>query len=556
MKFRITKPFIIGFSFVFVALIAVAASKEIRDSIVKIAKDQLGQFYEMDEYTGGWPPGFDCSGLVSYAYLKSGIKGFEDTTPNSHGPNTTALVNMSELISGEPYPGDLVFRHSTYDKNKDGVVDNKDTYTHVGIYIGNDTIIHAGNPVQTAKLSEWKNDENKKIKFAGMRRIKAIYWPNKDDTYITEGNNEKLVTYKNPFQDFYDFYPKDGELQKCMRNTLGDKFTLFYNGDSIPTEEDLNPAQHCFDHRDIKQYINSLPPSVLQCFKNALGSDFEKALADQSFKESPEAERQIEACPAFQEYTAKADTLQKYIIPKRQSSASVPPQQSQSSPLDTQVPFSAIENRLRPNSSDYGYHYVLVGVWNCGNCIGPTKGIFQDRESAEKLARELSSNFLGIFEQHTIDFDADYRPEAIEAMLLLAQEKGVIPRASIKKGYYDGNGKFWSSDLWNKPTTPSETESNYIVNPQIFYTPTIYNSKLTKLEFTANGFSSYGRAQMVITRPDKTQYKDYMPVGGDGKFGASFYPNTPSIFPVSGVYTIYWIDVSTEQQSNTLEIDI
>jgi len=466
MKFRITKPFIIGFSFLFIALIAVAASKEIRDSVVKIAEDQLGQFYEMDEYTGGWPPGFDCSGLVSYAYLKSGIKGFEGTTPNSHGPNTTALVNMSDIISGEPYPGDLVFRHSTYDKNKDGVVDDKDTYTHVGIYIGNDTIIHAGNPVQTAKLSEWKNDENKKIKFAGMRRIKAIYWPSNDNSYVAEERNEKLTAYKNPFQDLYDFYPKEGESQKCIKSVLGNKFISFYNGDSTPTKEDLKPAHRCLGG-DESQF-NFLPPAVQQCFKDVLGKNFDKPFTDPSFRIEPEAEKQITLCPAFQEFNAKAEALEKYIQPKKISTPVNSEQQSnapQPPPQSIKPPFSAIEQRLRPGSSDYGKFYVYIGVQNCGNCIG-VKGVSMEKDEAEKLARELSPNFLGYFEQRTIDFDEDYRPEAIEAMLLLAQEKGLIPRVSIKEGYYDGNGKFWSSDLWNKQSSTTGHKVTAVITDQ------------------------------------------------------------------------------------------
>ncbi len=312
---RKISPLLIILISLLLAVAVFAASKEIRDAIVSIVTQQLGKPYISGQ---AGPDSFDCSGLVNYAYRKVDMEEFAYNELYAHGATAEQQYDRcrSEFISKENikdlFPGDLIFLKDTYKKG----------ISHVGVYVGGDTIIHASGgvnddgsikPVVNATLSGWITLNN----FVGGCRVPKNYWPNNDNGYIAEERNEKSTTYKNPFQDFYDFYPEDGEFQKCMRSTLSDKFTLFYNGDSIPTEEDLDSVQHCFDHSDMKQYINSLPPSVLQCFKNALGSDFEKALADQSFKESPEAERQMEACPAFQEYTAKADALQKYILPRR-----------------------------------------------------------------------------------------------------------------------------------------------------------------------------------------------------------------------------------------------
>lgn len=120
---------------------------------------------------------------------------------------------------------------------------------------------------------------------------------------------------------------------------------------------------------------------------------------------------------------------------------------SQPQPQSNNPPFSAIVQSLTNGLSYYGTWYVRFGIYNCGNCIGVVMGTFT-KEEAEKKARELSPNFLGYFQQTTIDFQDSYKPEDIETILMLAQEKGLIPRTSIKEGYYDENGKFWSSSLW------------------------------------------------------------------------------------------------------------
>ncbi|CAB1253756.1 MULTISPECIES: bifunctional lytic transglycosylase/C40 family peptidase [Clostridium] len=80
---------------------------------------------------------FDCSGLTQWCFGKAGIKL----------PRTAQeQYDMTQHISlSEAKPGDLVFFHGTY---------NAGTYiTHVGIYIGNNRMYHAGNPIGYADLT-------------------------------------------------------------------------------------------------------------------------------------------------------------------------------------------------------------------------------------------------------------------------------------------------------------------------------------------------------------------------------------------------------------------
>lgn len=111
------------------------------------------------------------------------------------------------------------------------------------------------------------------------------------------------IVYKNPFQDLYDFFPKDGVAQKCIKTKLGNKFIAFYNGASIPTNENSNSIEDCFD--SMKNFFVLAPLSVQQCIKDAFGSDFEieKALNDPNYHETPEIEKKYKwDCRQFHKF--------------------------------------------------------------------------------------------------------------------------------------------------------------------------------------------------------------------------------------------------------------
>ena len=86
---------------------------------------------------GGSSPStsFDCSGYVSWVINHS---GWNVGRLGAHG-----LCNICTRTS-TPDPGDLVFFVGTYDT--DGV-------SHVGIYVGNNMMIHCGDPISYADIS-------------------------------------------------------------------------------------------------------------------------------------------------------------------------------------------------------------------------------------------------------------------------------------------------------------------------------------------------------------------------------------------------------------------
>ena len=107
---------------------------------------------EAEKYLG-WPyvwdgsspsTSFDCSGFVCWVYTASGVHDLPRTT-------ATGIYNQCTGISkSEAKPGDLVFFTKTYDC--DGPV------SHIGIYVGNGMMIHAGSPIKYASIetSYWQ----------------------------------------------------------------------------------------------------------------------------------------------------------------------------------------------------------------------------------------------------------------------------------------------------------------------------------------------------------------------------------------------------------------
>ena len=104
----------------------------------KIMNEAL-KYQGWDYVYGGSNPNtsFDCSGLVQWCYGKAGIS-LPRTAQAQY--DATQHIPLSQAQAG-----DLVFFHSTY---------NAGTYvTHVGLYVGNNQMYHAGDPIGYADLN-------------------------------------------------------------------------------------------------------------------------------------------------------------------------------------------------------------------------------------------------------------------------------------------------------------------------------------------------------------------------------------------------------------------
>jgi cell wall-associated NlpC family hydrolase len=135
---------VVGVSAVTPQADTVVAPPPTHGGVVGIAMSELGTPYV---WGGGAPGGFDCSGLVMWAYAQVGV-----SLPHS----TYSQYNMGVPVSRDQLqPGDIVFF---------------DGLGHEGLYIGGGQFVHAphtGDVVKISSLSEgWYTST-----YVGARRI-------------------------------------------------------------------------------------------------------------------------------------------------------------------------------------------------------------------------------------------------------------------------------------------------------------------------------------------------------------------------------------------------
>ncbi|WP_416326252.1 lysozyme family protein [[Eubacterium] hominis] len=109
------------------------------DKTVQAVMDEALKYQGWRYVYGGDNPNtsFDCSGLVQWCYGKAGIR-LPRVAQDQY--DVTQHIPLSQAKAG-----DLVFFHSTY---------NSGSYvSHVGIYVGNNRMYHAGDPIGYADLT-------------------------------------------------------------------------------------------------------------------------------------------------------------------------------------------------------------------------------------------------------------------------------------------------------------------------------------------------------------------------------------------------------------------
>ena len=100
------------------------------------AEKYLGVPYVWGGYS---PSGFDCSGFVSYVINHCG-NGWNLGRQTADGLRS----NCTYVAPAEAKPGDLIFFQGTY---------NTPGASHVGIYVGNNMMIHCGDPIHYSNIS-------------------------------------------------------------------------------------------------------------------------------------------------------------------------------------------------------------------------------------------------------------------------------------------------------------------------------------------------------------------------------------------------------------------
>ena len=120
--------------------------KQFSNETVQAVMNEALKYQGWKYVYGGSNPNtsFDCSGFVSYVLTNSGLV-------NTGRLGAQGLYNVcSPVSSADVKPGDLVFFVGTYDTP--GV-------SHVGIYVGDNVMLHCGDPIQYTSIntSYWQS---------------------------------------------------------------------------------------------------------------------------------------------------------------------------------------------------------------------------------------------------------------------------------------------------------------------------------------------------------------------------------------------------------------
>ncbi|MRG88310.1 C40 family peptidase [Salinibacillus xinjiangensis] len=113
-------------------------------NVIEVARSYLGSPYV---WGGESPSGFDCSGYLQFVFSQTGVQL----------PRTVSDIWNATAPVEKPSVGDLVF-FETY----------KPGPSHAGIYLGNNTFIHAGNngvEISDMGISYWQQ------RYLGAKRV-------------------------------------------------------------------------------------------------------------------------------------------------------------------------------------------------------------------------------------------------------------------------------------------------------------------------------------------------------------------------------------------------
>lgn len=181
--------------------------QDIASLIVARAESALGTPYLWGgESTGG----FDCSGLVQWAYGGYGVS-LPRTTFNQIGVG--AAVQIPDLR-----PGDLVFFDT--DAKKTGP-------DHVGIYIGGGKFIHAPHTGDKVKISSL-GDSYYQQRFIAGRRIPGVYAGDSAGVYTpAQEQAPKLdaATLAQTYGLAYSLMTSDPSLKKIFDQAVGEQWS-------------------------------------------------------------------------------------------------------------------------------------------------------------------------------------------------------------------------------------------------------------------------------------------------------------------------------------------
>ena len=116
------------------------------DATVQVLMTEANRYLGMPYTFGGTPPSsFDCSAFVCWVFSNSGVHDLPRTTAQG------IYDQCTPVSAADAKAGDIIFFTGTYNAGR--------PVTHVGIYCGNGTMVHCGDPIQYTSIntSYWQS---------------------------------------------------------------------------------------------------------------------------------------------------------------------------------------------------------------------------------------------------------------------------------------------------------------------------------------------------------------------------------------------------------------
>ena len=112
-----------------------------------------------------------------------------------------------------------------------------------------------------------------------------ISTPVSNEPIVEEKNQEKIQTFK----EYYDRTTPE-PLKQCFKDSLGEEFEKAYNDPNyILSEKGQEKRKACFSKianespETFKEFFDTKPKNIQECFKTALGDEFDNLYADSSY---------------------------------------------------------------------------------------------------------------------------------------------------------------------------------------------------------------------------------------------------------------------------------
>jgi cell wall-associated NlpC family hydrolase len=166
---------------------------QVADAIIKTGIDLIGKAtYSRTEYKTTYPYKFSCATFIDYIFKQNGV--------DLATYNEDYMLKLGEPVSNDQLKkGDLFFF--------DVIKTDSNPADHIGIYLGNNKLLHMADPTQNIVISDMTAKPYYTENFVGARRVIPSYMPSSplstadkivNTAYTLQGHVTISSTVNNP----------------------------------------------------------------------------------------------------------------------------------------------------------------------------------------------------------------------------------------------------------------------------------------------------------------------------------------------------------------------